>query len=186
LDRPLQVRGGLSSIHRRAPPFPRLLGLHQRCTTLIKRPPRPDGASILVGRAQALEVHESSKLPGSAHLSAAPTWLGGPGHWKGMSPPNYPAQPTFLCLQLGRAGPGIGRAQVLQATRLSHLSAFLTRLGGPGHWKGMSPPRYLAQPTSLHFQLGRAGSGIRWAQSLPSYLTPAHFFAPQTPTTCRA
>jgi hypothetical protein len=39
--------------------LPRLLGLHQRCTTLTKRPPGPNGASNLVERAQALEVQGS-------------------------------------------------------------------------------------------------------------------------------
>jgi hypothetical protein len=36
-----------------------------------------------------------------------------------MSPPSYLAQLTFLVLQLGLAGLSIGRARVLQATRLS-------------------------------------------------------------------
>jgi hypothetical protein len=88
----------------------RLLGPHQRRHTFTKRPPRPDGASILVRRARALEGHESSKLPGSAHLFVPPSWSGRLGHWKGTSFPSYLAQPTFLCLHLGRAGPGIGRA----------------------------------------------------------------------------
>jgi hypothetical protein len=132
---------------------------------------------------------------------------------KSSSAPSYPAQPTFLRFQLGRAVPSIGRARVLQATRLSppfcasnlvgwaqaleghessklpgsaHLSAFSTRSGGPGHWKGMSPPSYPAQPTFVHFQLGRAGSGIGWAWSPPSYPIPAYFSAPPTPTTYRA
>jgi hypothetical protein len=50
---------------------------------------------------------------------AHPSWSGGPEHWKGTSPPSYPAHPTLLRLQLGRVGPGIGRALVLQATWLS-------------------------------------------------------------------
>jgi hypothetical protein len=83
-------------------------------------------ASILVGRARALEGHESSKPPDSAHLSAPTTWFGGPGYRKGMSPPSYPAQPTFLCFQPGRTGSDIGRAQ--------------------------SPPSYLASPTFLRHQ----------------------------------
>jgi hypothetical protein len=66
-----------------------------------------------------LEGYESSKLTGLAHLSTPPSWLGGPRHWKGTSPPSYPDQPTFLRLQLSRASLGIGRARVLQATGLS-------------------------------------------------------------------
>jgi hypothetical protein len=64
------------------------------------------------------------------------------------------SQLTFLRLQLGRVGPGIGRAR--------------------------SPPSYPAQPTFLRFQLGWAGSGIGWARSPPSYPTPARFSAPST------
>jgi hypothetical protein len=37
-------------------------------------------------------------------LFVPPSWSGGSGHWKGMSPPSYPAQPTFLRLHLDRAG----------------------------------------------------------------------------------
>jgi hypothetical protein len=73
----------------------------------------------MIGRARALEGHESSKLPNSAHLFASLTWSGGPGYWKGSSPPTYLAQPTSLCFHLGQVGPGIGRARVLEATRLS-------------------------------------------------------------------
>jgi hypothetical protein len=129
LDRLLQVGGIFGSSttsQRRTSQHPskgshpgRLLRFHQRRTTLIKWPPRPDGASILVGRARALEGHKSSKLPSSVHPFAPPFWLGGPRHWKGTSPPSYPAQPTLLRLHLGRAGPSIGRARVLQATRFS-------------------------------------------------------------------
>jgi hypothetical protein len=73
----------------------------------------------LVGRALVSEGHESSKLSGSAHLSSTTTWSGGPGYRKGTSPLSYPAQPTFLYFQPSRAGSGIGRARVFQATRLS-------------------------------------------------------------------
>jgi hypothetical protein len=118
LDHLLQVEGGLASIYRRAPIPPDYLdfindalpyqtatgarwGLHLgRAGPVIGRArvlqatrlSPPFGASILVGRARTLEGHEYSKLP---------------------------AQPTFLCLQLGWAGPGVGRAQVLQTTQLS-------------------------------------------------------------------
>jgi hypothetical protein len=108
LDRLLQVGGIFGSSttsQRRTSQHPskgshpgRLLRFHQRRTTLIKWPPRPDGASILVGRARALEGHKSSKLPSSAHLVAPPSRSGGPEHWKGTSPPSYPIQPTFLRL----------------------------------------------------------------------------------------
>jgi hypothetical protein len=77
LDRLLQVGGGfgLSTSSRRSTnqhlsngSHPRrLLELHQQRRTFTKRPPRPDGASILVRRARVSEGHESSKLPGSAH-----------------------------------------------------------------------------------------------------------------------
>jgi hypothetical protein len=79
LDRLLQVKGGFgssTSSWRRTSQHPlkgscspRLLGLHQQRHTFTKWPPRPDGTSILVGRA---------------------------GHRKGMSPPSYPAQSTLL------------------------------------------------------------------------------------------
>jgi hypothetical protein len=177
----------------------------------------PFCASNFVGRARALEGHESSKLPGTPLLSAHPIFLGRLEHWKGTSPPSYPAQPTFLRFQLGQTGLGIGRARVLQATRLSppfcasnfvkraraleghdssklprsaQLSAFPTWSGGSGRWKGTSPPSYLAQPTFLHLQLGRVGSGIGWAWSPPSYLVQPTFLRhqpsqPVTPRTIR-
>jgi hypothetical protein len=169
LDCLLQAEGRLASIHQRA---------------LV-----PDDYSNFINDALPLSN-------GHQGLIAPPTWSGRPGHWKGTSPPRYPAQPTFLRLQLGRAGPGIGRVRVLQATRLSppfcasnliewaqalegqvssklpgsaHLSTTPTQSGGPRHCKGMSPPSYPAQPTFLRFQLGRAGSGIGRAQSPPIY-----------------
>jgi hypothetical protein len=94
LDRLLQVEEGLASIHRRAPvpadysdfinnaiPLPNgYRGLmapqswsggpgHWKTTSPPSYPAHPNffGASILVGRARALEGHESSKLPSSAH-----------------------------------------------------------------------------------------------------------------------
>jgi hypothetical protein len=99
LDHLLQVGGVFGSSttsQRRTSQHPlkgsrprRLLRLHQQCHTFTKQPSRPDGASILVGWARALEGHESLKLPSSAHLFAPPSWSGGPGHWKGTSPPSY-------------------------------------------------------------------------------------------------
>jgi hypothetical protein len=77
LDHLLQVREGLANIHQRAPipaDYPDFIN---------NAIPLPNG-------------HRS--------LMAPPSWLGGPRHWKGMSPPSYPAQPTFLRLHLGRAG----------------------------------------------------------------------------------
>jgi hypothetical protein len=88
-----------------------------------------------------------------------------------MNPPSYPAQPTLLRLQLGRAGLRIRRARVPQATLLSppfctynlvgrawvleghessklpdsaHLFVFSTWLGRLGYRKGTSPPSYPA------------------------------------------
>jgi hypothetical protein len=81
LDRLLQVGGefGSSTSNRRRASQHlsngfdprRLLGLHQQRHTFTKRPPRLDGASILVGRARASEEHKSSKLPDSAHPFSA-------------------------------------------------------------------------------------------------------------------
>jgi hypothetical protein len=91
--------------------------------------------TILVGRAWVPEGYESSKLPGSAHLSSTTTWSGGPGYRKGASPLNYPAQPTFLCFQPSWAGSSIGRARVIQATRLSHLFCAIN----PDNLSGLAP-----------------------------------------------
>jgi hypothetical protein len=166
LDRLLQVGRGLASIHRRAPVS-------------------PDYSDFVNDALPLSNGHRGLMVP--------PSWLGGPGHWKGMIPPSYPAQPTFLRLHLGRASLSIRRARVLQATWLSppfyasilvrrarvseghkssklpgsaHLSTPPTWSGGPGHWKGMSPPSYAAQPTFLCFQLGQAGLGIGRARVL--------------------
>jgi hypothetical protein len=94
LDRLLQVREGLANIYRRAP-----------------IPPPPDYSDLINNAIPLSNGHRG--------LMAPPSWLGGLGHWKGTSPPNYLAQPTFLQLNLGRAGQGIGRARVLQVTWLS-------------------------------------------------------------------
>jgi hypothetical protein len=92
LDRLLQVKEGLANIHRRALD--------------------PADYSDFINKAIL--------LPNGHHgLMVPPSWSGRPGHWKGMSPPSYPAQPTFLCLHLVWAGSGIGRARVLKATHLS-------------------------------------------------------------------
>jgi hypothetical protein len=166
LDRLLQVGEGLASIHQRA--------------------------SIPANYSDFM--NGALPLPDAHHGLMAPlSWSGGPRHWKSTSPPSYPAQPTFLRHHLGRAGSGIGRARVLQATRLSppfcasiligraqaleghessklpgsaHLSAPSTWSGRPRHWKGTSPASYLAQPTFLGFQLGQSGSGTGRAQVL--------------------
>jgi hypothetical protein len=77
LDHLLQVGEGLANIHQRTAVLlhpPRLIGPHHQRHTFIKRPSWPVGASILVGRAKALEGHESSKLPGSTHLFAPQSW----------------------------------------------------------------------------------------------------------------
>jgi hypothetical protein len=180
-------------------------GTSQHPSKGSRPPPSPDYSNFTNNTLSLSNGHRG--------LMASPSWSGGPGHWKRTSPPSYPAQPTFLRLQLDRMGPGIGRARILQANQLSppfctsnlvgraqaleghessklpgvaNLSVFLTRSGGPEHWKGTSPPRYPAQPISLRFQLGWAGSGIGWAWSPLSYPTPAHFSAPPTPTTYRA
>jgi hypothetical protein len=181
LDCLLQAEGRLASIHQRA---------------LV-----PDDYSNFINDALPLSN-------GHQGLIAPPTWSGRPGHWKGTSPPRYPAQPTFLRLQLGRAGPGIGRARVLQATRLSPPFCASILVERARHWKGTSSPSHPAQPPSCasnlieraraleghesfkvpgsahisaFFQLGQAGSGIGWAQSPPSYPMPAHFVCSTNP-----
>jgi hypothetical protein len=129
-------------------------------------------------RARVLEGHESSKLPGSAHLPVPPIWSGEPGYWKGMSPPSYPAQPAFLRLQLGRAGPSIGRAQVLQATQFSPPFCVFNLVGqarvSEGHGvlqaTQLSPPFCAINPDNLSsvasFQKGRTLDSL--TATLPS------------------
>jgi hypothetical protein len=102
LDRLLQVGGGLD----------RLLQVGEGLASIHRRAPIPADYSDL--------INDAIPLPNGHHgLMAPPSWSGGLGHWKGTSPPSYPAQPTFLCLHLGRAGSGTGRARVFQATWLS-------------------------------------------------------------------
>jgi hypothetical protein len=122
-----------------------------------------------------LKGHESSKLPGLAHLSTPPTWSGEPEHWKGTSPPRYPAQPTFLRLQLGRRARVLKEHESSKLPGSAHLSApTLGRGGGGGrHWKGTSPPSYPAQPTFCIFNLvrqARVSEGHRVLQT--SWLSP--------------
>jgi hypothetical protein len=157
LDRLLQVGGGFGSStlswrrtsqHLLNGSHPRqLLGLHQQCHTFTKRPPRPDDASILVGRARASDGHESSKLPDLAHpfsslilvgwarasegyeSSKLPSsvhpfnaliLVGRAKAWEGHESSKLPGSAhPFLRLHPGRAGLGIGRTRVLQATWLS-------------------------------------------------------------------
>jgi hypothetical protein len=197
LDHLLQVGEGLAGIHRRAPvpadysdfindviPLPN--GHHG----LIAPPSWSGGPGHRKGMSPPT-------YPAQPNLLGLPPLSGGPGHWKGTIPPSYPAQATFLCPHHGRAGQGIRRPRVLQATRLrppfcpsilfgraraleghesskllssAHLPRPTTWSGGPEHWKGTSPPSYPAQPTFLRFQPGRAGSGIGRARSPPSYL----------------
>jgi hypothetical protein len=133
LDRLLQVGGGFGSStssrrrtnqHLSNGSHPRrILRLYQQRHTFTKRLPRPDDNSIMVGQARALEGHESSKLPGSAH-------------------------PFSTLLLVGRARASEGH----ESSKLhgsANLSLPTTRLGEPGHRKGTSPPSYPAQPTLL-------------------------------------
>jgi hypothetical protein len=76
----------------------------------------------LVGRARALEGHESSKLPGSAYLSVFSTRSGGPGHWKGKESSKLPGS--------------------------AHLSVFSTWSGGLGHRMGTESSK-LPDPSPL-------------------------------------
>jgi hypothetical protein len=130
LDRQLQVGGGLASIHQRAPV--------------------PADYSDFINDALPLSN-------GHWGLLVPPTWSGGPGHWNGTSPPSYLAQPTFLRFQLRRAGPSIGRARLLQATRLSAPFCIFNLVGqarvSEGHGvlqaTRLSPPSCAINPDNL-------------------------------------
>jgi hypothetical protein len=126
------------------------------------------------------------KLLGSTHLSSPTIWLGGPGHRKGTSPPSYPAQPTFLRLRLGWASLGIGRAQVLQATRLSPPFFAYNLVGRAWVSEGHESSKV---PGSAHlFALQSWKGRPRYRKGMEPSKIPglAHHYAPATSTTCRA
>jgi hypothetical protein len=129
LDCLLQVGGGLASIHRRAPV--------------------PADYSDFINDALPLSNGYRGLMP-------PPPWSGGSRHWKGTSPPSYPAQPTFLCLHLGRADPGIGRARALQATRLSPPFCISIFVGQAWALKGHESSKL---PSSAHLSVLSTWSG---------------------------
>jgi hypothetical protein len=136
LDCLLQVGGGLASINRRA---------------LV-----PADYSDFINDALPL-------LNGHRGLMAPPTWSGGPGHWKGTSPPSYSAHSTFLRIQFSQAGPGIGRTRVPQATRLSppfYVSNLVRRARA---LEGYEPCKPRLSPPFC------ASNLVRWAQALEGH-----------------
>jgi hypothetical protein len=90
LDRLLQVGGRLASIHRRAPISADYSDFINDTLPLSNGHRSMMAPPSLIRRARALEGHESSKLPGSAHLSVFSTRSGGLGHWMGTESSKLP------------------------------------------------------------------------------------------------
>jgi hypothetical protein len=101
LDHPPQVRGGLATIHRRAPIsadysdfINDALPLSNGHQGLMTPPTWSGGPGHRKGT-------ESSKLPGSAHFSALSTWSGGLGHRTSMVSSKLPdPSPLFYAINL--------------------------------------------------------------------------------------
>jgi hypothetical protein len=149
LDHLQKVEGGQATLHRRAPVFTDnsdfindALPLSNSHQGLMAPPTWSGGPGHRKGT-------ESSKLHGSAHLSALSTWLGGPGHRKGTESSKLPSSTHLSALSTWSGRPRHRKST--ESSKLpgsAHLSDLSTWSGGLGDRMGTEPSK-LPDPSPL-------------------------------------
>jgi hypothetical protein len=165
LDRPLQVRGGLANVYRRAPVSVDYSDFNDDASPLSSCHQGLRAPSTWSGGLGYRKGMESSKLPDLSPPSCAINLVG----WARVSEGHNVLQatrpqPTFLRHHIGRVGSGIGRARSPPSYPTSaHLPVPSAWSGGLEHRKGtessklpdLSPTFCAINPDELPFQEGR-------------------------------